>query len=85
MKWYEAVNHAGIRPVEIVKETEHFVVNSDGQRRQKSSDWRWYRPTFDEAKQAALLVLRREAASARNTAEKLEERVKKFEAMKETA
>ena len=83
MKWYEATKF-GIEPVEVIRETDYFLILAKGGRVPKNSGWRWYRPTFEGAREAALKELRQEYQVAKNTVERLKERVKKFEEMKET-
>lgn len=51
MKWYVA-EYGMIREVEIAKATGKSVVFAHGNRAAIDSDWRWYRPTREEAKAA---------------------------------
>lgn len=49
--WYKA-QFGKIHGVEVVRETDKFVVLADGSRESKDSDWHWCRPTREEAKAA---------------------------------
>ena len=49
--WYSAM-FGKIRPVQIIKETDKFVIFENGKRSAKNSDWIWYAKTKEEVKSA---------------------------------
>ena len=51
--WYKAV-FGRIEEVEVVRETEKFIVLSNGRREAINTDWYWYRKDREQAKQAMI-------------------------------
>lgn len=81
--WYEAL-FGEIRKVEIERETNKFVILQMNKRRDaKDSDWRWFRPTFEEAKQCLVDQKTKEIAIARQTLTRLEFELEKINQLKE--
>jgi len=81
--WYKALL-GEIRKVEIERETNKFVIlRGHICKDAKDSDWRWFRPTFGEAKQCLIDQKTKEIASARQKLTRLESELEKINQLKE--
>lgn len=81
--WYEALL-GKIRKVELERETNKFVIlRGHTYKDAKDSDWRWFRPTFKEAKQCLIDKKTKEIASAKRILTRLEFELEKINQLKE--
>ena len=70
-----------VRIIDIISETDHYVTDSNGQKRKKISDDRSIFDTFEEAKQWLLDKEEADLRKATETISRIKEYIKRIEAL----